>query len=191
MSRNRTCRHTRLALNKIFTGRFNDIDTGKQMNANGKKTAHLFTLNNIFLVFCLILFSVFLINTYQMKDASSYMLPRMLCIFGIVIIGIMIISAVFKVDSVKTPKNEAPAQKAGLKIGYSIAFAVAYFFMTNLLGFILATGLAIIAFSYLMGYQNKKIIVLLSVIIPLILHLAFVTLLKSSLPSGLVENLLF
>lgn len=161
------------------------------MDTNNKKNVHFFTLNNILLVFCFLLFLVFLINTFQMKDASSFMLPRMLCIFGLAVIAIMIISAVFKANTGEKSKNEVSDQKGGLVIGYSIAFVAVYFFMANVLGFILTTCLAIILFSYIMGYQNKKIALLFSMVIPLVLHLAFVSLLKASLPSGIVENLLF
>lgn len=161
------------------------------MEAKNNKNTHLFTLNNIFLVVCFLLFMGFFINTFQMEDASSYMLPRMLCIFGLVVITIMVVSAVFKAETVEISKNETADQKGGLSIGYSITFVVVYFSMTNVLGFILTTCLAIISFSYIMRYQNKKIIIVLSIVIPLILHLAFVTLLKASLPSGIVEHLFF
>jgi len=162
------------------------------MAGDSPNKGRFFSINNIFLALCFILFSVFLINTFQMEDASSYVLPRMLCIFGLVVILIMVVSAVFQKKTTQTDKPGGESgKKEGLAIGYSIAFAAAYFFMTNVLGFMLTTCLAIIAFSFIMGYQNKKIIILLSMIIPLILHLAFVTLLKASLPQGIVENLLF
>ena len=161
------------------------------MNPNPKKPIQFLDLNNSFLIICLLLFSVFLIKTYQMEDVSSYLLPRMLCIFGIVVILIMIISGYLKTDAVNDKKKEAIDQKTGIHIGYSIAFATAYFFITRTLGFMLTTCIAIIAFSCLMRFQNKKLLLILSAAIPLILHYAFVVLLKASLPAGIVENLFF
>lgn len=168
----------------------NTTKSGINMKTN-KKNVQWFSMNHIFLGVCFALFSVFLISTYRMEDASSYMLPRILCVFGLVMIVIMVVSSTLKTDRVKSTRSEAPASREGLAVGYSIAFAIGYFFLTNLLGFILATALAVVAFSFLMKYENRKIIVLLAALIPLILHLAFVTLLKSSLPEGVIERLIF
>jgi len=160
------------------------------MKPKNKKYSRFFNLDNIFLGLGLILFSVFLVDSYNLKDASSFLLPRMVSIFGIAMIVIMLISGYLKADGAVKENNKEKDPKEGIPAAYTFAFAVAYFFLTRLMGFMLATGIAIICFSYIMKFENKKMVVFLSVIIPLALYLAFVTLLKAPLPAGVIENLL-
>ena len=121
-------------------------------------------------------FVIFLVNTYELEEASSYLLPRMLCVLGIVVGSIKLFAGYLKPRRVGPDASEKESEGKGLHIGYSIVFAAAYFFSTLWLGFILATGIAILAFSYLMKFPRKKLAIVLSVAIPLTLHLAFVTL---------------
>ena len=161
------------------------------MKPENKKYLQFFNLNNIFLGLCLILFSIFLIDSYKLEDVSSFLLPRMVCIFGIVMIIIMLISGYLKPDGALKEDAKEKDRTTGISPGYTFAFAVAYFLLTRFVGFLLATCMAIICFSYMMKFKNKKLVFVLSVIIPLALHLAFVTLLKASLPAGVIENLFF
>lgn len=158
------------------------------MKTKKNKILQLFNLDNAFLIVCLTLFSVFLIKTFQMKHVSAFLLPRILCISGIVFIIIMIISSHFKKVDRVADKVE---QEKGIHPGFAMSFAGGYFFITYFLGFILSTCIAIIAFSYMMKFQNKKIVFILSVMIPFTLHFAFVTFLQATLPRGIIENLLF
>ena len=110
--------------------------------------------------------------------------------------GIVVGSITLFVDNLKPRRadprsGEEEREEKGLHIAYSIVFVAAYFFSTLWLGFILATSLAILVFSYLMKFPRKKLAIALSVAIPLILHLAFVTGLQASLPAGIIESLLF
>ena len=126
-----------------------------------------------------------------MEEASSYLLPRMVCLFGLVV-GLLKLVVSFRMPrSAEIEASEEEAEAKGLHVPYSIAFVVAYFLATLWLGFILSTAVAMLAFSYLMNYPRRTLAVVLSIAIPLILHLAFVTLLQASLPSGIVERLLF
>ncbi len=165
------------------------------MRSTSTDRRRLFDTSTVFLGLSVVLFVVFLVNTYEMEEASSYLLPRRLCIFGIVVGSIKLFVGYLKprrVDpdaSEETGEEESEAK--GVHIAYSIVFVAAYFFSTLWLGFILATAIAILAFSYVMKFPRKKLAIVLSVVIPLILHLAFVTLLQASLPAGIVESLLF
>lgn len=126
-----------------------------------------------------------------MEEASSYLLPRMVCVFGFVVSLLKLVVAYLKTGSAEADKNEGGSEAKGVHVASSIVFVAAYFLATLWLGFILSTAVAIIAFSYLMSYPRKTLAVVLSIAIPLMLHLAFVTLLQAPLPSGIVERLLF
>lgn len=155
-----------------------------------RSTRFLLDTGNIFLGLCVVVFVVFLVDTYDMEEASSYLLPRMVCVFGIVVGSIKLLVGYAKPLGDDGASEDASGAK-GLHIGYSIAFVAAYFFSTLWLGFILATAVAMLAFSYLMKFPRKRVAIALSIAIPLILHLAFVTLLQASIPAGVVEKLLF
>jgi len=161
------------------------------MKPNKKGYPYFFDSDFVVTMICFVLFGMFFVNSYRLEDSTSYMLPRILSIFGITIILMMIITAYFKTGAGKKKEKESKEEKTGIHVGYTIAFSAVYFFVIPLLGFILTTLLAIIAFSYLVKFQHRKLIVILAIIIPLILHLAFVTLLKASLPAGIIEKLIF
>ncbi len=165
------------------------------MRSTSTDRRRLFDTSTVFLGLSVVLFVVFLVNTYEMQEASSFLLPRMLCIFGIVVGSVKLFVGYLKPRGVDPDAGEEASEEdsgaKGLHVGYSIVFVAAYFFSTLWLGFILATALAILAFSYLMKFPRKRLAIVLSVAIPLILHLAFVTLLQASLPAGIVESLLF
>ena len=161
------------------------------MKPNKKGYPYFFDSDFVVTMICFVLFGMFFAGSYRLEDSTSYMLPRILSIFGITIILMMIITAYFKTGAGKKKEKESKEEKTGIHVGYTIAFSAVYFFVIPLLGFILTTLLAIIAFSYLVKFQHRKLIVILAIIIPLILHLAFVTLLKASLPAGIIEKLIF
>ena len=133
---------------------------------------------------------VFLVSTYDMEEASSYVLPRLVSVLGLVVGTFTVIVALIRGKALEAvPRGGAEAH--GLHVMYSILFAVAYFLACRWLGFILSTFVAMLAFSYLLRFPRKKLAVVLAIAVPLILHLAFVTLLQASLPAGIVEHLLF
>jgi len=149
----------------------------------------LLDTGNIFLALCVFFFAICLANTFGMEEASSYLLPRLVCAFGAAVGSARLIFTFWK--GAPETESEEEGEARGLRVGYSILFVTIYFLATQWLGFILSTAIAMLAFSYLMSYPRKKLAVVLSIVIPLALHLAFVTLLQASLPAGLVENLLF
>jgi hypothetical protein len=147
-----------------------------------------FNLGHSFLIVCFDLFLVFLIDTFQMEYASSYLLPRMLCIFGLVVIILMFATGSIKRSRATDDKQE---ERSGVQPGIAVIFTAVYFFGALFLGFILATTIAFIVFAFMMKYQKKLVVYILSIIIPFVLHIAFVNLLKAPLPSGVIEKLLF
>lgn len=138
-------------------------------------------ISNVFLMMCLLVFAFFLHASYQMEEASSYLLPRALGAVGLVLASIHLVLG-YRRPLDET--NEQLSERTGIHVVLSIVFAAAYFYTIPLLGFVLSTSLAIMAFSYVTKFPKKKLVAILAVVIPVVLHLTFVELLKASLPAG-------
>jgi len=153
-----------------------------------RSTSGRLDTSNIFLALCLVVFIVFLIDTHDMEEASSYLLPRLVCILGLVVGSIKLIASYLR-----PPRNETEDEEgedgAGLPVAYAILFAAGYFLATPWLGFVLSTAIAMLAFSHLMRFPRKKLALVLSIAIPMLLHLVFVRLLQASLPAGILGSL--
>jgi hypothetical protein len=143
-------------------------------------------ISNVFLTVCLLVFAVFLHASYQMEEASSYLLPRALGAVGLVLASIQLVLGYRKPIE---ETSEELSERTGLHVGFCIVFAAAYFYTIPLLGFVLSTSLAIVAFSYVTKFPRKKLVTILAVVIPVVLHLTFVELLKASLPAGIMGAL--
>jgi hypothetical protein len=138
-------------------------------------------LSNLFLLGCLLVFALFLWLSYQMEEASSYLLPRALAVFGIVATMADLARAFFRP---REGVDEGAHDTKGIPVLASTAFAAVYFFAIPWLGFVLATALAIVGFSFIMGFPRKTLVAILAVAVPVLLHLTFVELLKAPLPGG-------
>lgn len=139
-------------------------------------------VGNLFLLGCLLFFALFLRASYQLEEVSSYLLPRGLAILGMVVASMRLGLGFWK------PHEETGGEgreREGIHVLASFVFAATYFYLTPLLGFVLSTSLAIVAFGYLMRFSSKKLVVGLAVVIPVVLHLTFVELLKAPLPAGI------
>lgn len=143
-------------------------------------------ISNVFLIVCLFVFALFLQASYQIEEASSYLLPRALGIFGIVVASIQLALGYWKHPE---ETSEERSERKGIHILSAVVFAAAYFYVIPLLGFVLSTSLAIVGFGYLTKFPRKKLVAVLAVVIPVVLHLTFVELLKASLPAGILGAL--
>ena len=139
-------------------------------------------IGNLFLASCVLVFALFLRASFQMEATSSYLLPRALAIFGLVVASIQLALGYWKPHQTK----EELGERKGIHVFLAVGFAAAYFYIIPLLGFVLSTSLAIVAFGYVTRFPRKRLVAILAVVIPLVLHLTFVELLKASLPSGIV-----
>lgn len=154
----------------------------------------LITLDGIFIAFVTVFFLVMLVETFsiiEITKISAARLPRLLCISGFILSGMILISKLLKNPAEN--KREIPAgddiaskKQQGTKLWYTVLFTVVYFLLIPLLGFILTTILITVAFSFFMGYKKKVIVVAVAVLTTLFLQLSFGTLLDVSLPQGII-----
>lgn len=162
------------------------------MKANRNNLQQFVDTDTIFLALITAFFLITLIATFDMKERSMYLLPRLLGVSGL-IIGV--VSLIVKFNKVSKKGGAATfldeAQKPrGIHIAYTVIFTVIYFFLMRYLGFILTTVLAIVAFSLVMRLRNRAVVITVAIVLPIVLHSLFVTLLKVSLPEGIVESIL-
>jgi len=138
-----------------------------------------------------VVFMVSFITTFRMEGISTYLLPRLLSGIGI-LITLSILLVKYRRFSKGTPKAAQSSQepKSGIHVLYTALFALGYFLLVRYLGFILTTTLAIWLFAALMRYRNKPAVITVGLLLPVVLHIFFVTLLKINLPPGLVEAVL-
>lgn len=142
----------------------------------------------LFLLVCLVVFAVALKVSFDMTEASAYLLPRFVALAG------LLVTAIELVVVYRTPRDatrEETNERKGLPILHSIGFTVVYFSLVPLLGFLLATALAIVAFGYVTRFPRKKLVAILAVVVPVVLHLTFVELLKAPLPAGILAAFSF
>ena len=162
------------------------------MKANRNNLQQFIDTDTIFLALITVFFLIVLIATFDMKERSTYLLPRLLGVSGLIIGMVSLIVKFMKVSK----KGEAAelldeVQKPrGIQIAYTVIFTVIYFFLMRYLGFILTTVLAIVAFSLVMRLRNRAVVITVALVLPIVLHSLFVTLLKVSLPEGIVESIL-
>ena len=163
------------------------------MKLERKQLQEFFNLNTIFFIICLILVTVLFFLTFQMKTLSTYLLPRLLALFCMVGILIALIVDFLKIASPSREKEEQEELEEtlqGINFFYTVIFALVYFTLIPMLGFTLSTCAALIVFSYLAGYRNKKIILPLAVILPLLFRYLFVSLLQVNLPEGILKSVI-
>lgn len=149
-------------------------------------------LDTVFSAAITVFFLVIFITTLPMEEMTTYLLPRLLGTLGI-IIGLAALIVKFYKISEKGEKGEVKDKKEkpkGINVLYTILFTLAYFFLMRPLGFILTTAIAILAFSFLMKSRKRVVVIIVAVLLPIALHLLFVSLLKVSLPQGIVESIL-
>lgn len=136
-------------------------------------------------------FVVAFVTTFQMEGVSTYLLPRLLS--GT---GTLLSLSILIVKYLRLPREETKTEKVsqapndGIHVVKTIFFTMGYFLLVRHLGFILTTTVAIWIFAVLMRYRNKSTVIIVGLLLPIVLHIFFVTLLKINLPRGMIESVL-
>lgn len=139
----------------------------------------------------LVVFMVAFATTFTMEGVSTYLLPRLLSGTGTVITLAIVIVKFRRCASgagLSAVKPEKPME--GIPVFYTVLFTIGYFLLIRYTGFILTTTVAIWLFAFLMRLRKKLTVIVVGVVLPIVLHLCFVTLLKINLPEGIIESIL-
>lgn len=147
-------------------------------------------LETSFLAAVTLFFFTIFIKTFQMEPTGTQLLPRFLGVFGVITTLVLLAAKYHKIMKSGEQGKEVKRRGKGFAALYTAASVAIYFVTIRFLGFILATFIAVWGFTFMMRYKNKVAVALLSIGLPLALHLLFVSLLKVRLPQGLFESLL-
>ncbi|WP_409969372.1 tripartite tricarboxylate transporter TctB family protein [Bengtsoniella intestinalis] len=129
--------------------------------------------------FTLLFIAVYCLIPYGIKDATTGVMgarfiPKLLFIGG------ALIAAVFAVVFRKE------CYEVDLKVYPMVIGLFVYYFLVLYIGFLISTLLMMMAYGYLWGVRNPKILVGLGIGTPVMLYVFFEILLSISLPSGLL-----
>ena len=127
-------------------------------------------------IFLLLFCTIFLLLARSIKPGAQT-LPLMVLYLMIILSGFILINGIKMTKSIKSGsmsekimfdvKNMAPALKA-------YAYIICYIILFFLTGFFISTSIFLISFMYILGAENKRIIVLTTTVFLLIVYFIFV-----------------
>lgn len=152
---------------------------------DNKTTKKSFNFNYLSVILIYIWAFAFLLWTPRIKDAGSRMFPIAISIFAIVLATILLIRTYFKWG------KEEEISFAGGKLALLMAvMLVAYVALIEVVGFYLATPFYLYLTMLMLGQKNKKIMLTISILMPLIVFVFFDLILGMEIPEGLLLPML-
>ncbi|MFZ0369864.1 MAG: tripartite tricarboxylate transporter TctB family protein [Halobacillus sp.] len=147
------------------------------------------TMNQKISIFLILFSSGYLYLTYNLKEypyvpVDSDLVPKLL---GFLLIGLAIL--LFFDKSSETEEEKEKRKVPGKELLVLLAVGVmilAYIFLLEILGFLLATALFVFFCSWFLGYKKWKSNLLVSLIFPSVLYYLFNYLLQIRLPQGIL-----
>ncbi|SFG57418.1 putative tricarboxylic transport membrane protein [Halobacillus alkaliphilus] len=147
------------------------------------------TMNQKISIFLILFASGYLYLTYNLKEypyvpVDSDLVPKLL---GYLLIGLAVL--LFFDKSSETEEEKEKRKVPGKELLVLLAVGVmilAYIFLLEILGFLLATALFVFFCSWFLGYEKWKSNLLVSLIFPSVLYYLFNYLLQIRLPQGIL-----
>lgn len=133
---------------------------------------------------------VFLIQTGDYRPAAA-MFPRLV---SIVVIGLCFYQlgenawTFFGGKPLKTKKKATEESVPGMAWYWIFLSVLVYFGLIYVLGFVLSTALYLLAFPVLVGYRRWVTIAVVAVVMTLLVHFSFGSILHVPLPEGMVGS---
>ena len=140
------------------------------------------------LVFILIPFGVDEPRRVQFAALSPSYYPRFVAI-AMALIGLVVVARAALANSDGGDLDRVPAGGA-LKVCAVLLILFATAYLLPLLGFVLASALALVVMMLIAGERNALTIGLVAVLLPLALYLFFTKLAKIPIPGGLIDPIL-
>lgn len=146
-------------------------------------------MNQKISIFLILFASGYLYLTYNLKEypyvpVDSDLVPKLL---GYLLIGLAVL--LFFDKSSETEEEKEKRKVPGKELLVLLAVGVmilAYIFLLEILGFLLATALFVFFCSWFLGYEKWKSNLLVSLIFPSVLYYLFNYLLQIRLPQGIL-----
>jgi len=127
----------------------------------------------------------FLLWTPKIKDPGSRMFPVAISIFAIVLATILLLKTYFKWG--KQEELDFTGTKMAMLMA---AFLVAYVALIEAVGFYLATPFYLYITMWVLGQRRKKLMLTISIVMPLLVYLFFDLILGMQIPEGILLPML-
>lgn len=115
--------------------------------------------------------------------------PRILCIALFICCLILLVTNIFKKDDKSKAPTISPMNKDMQKCLLALAVIVVYALLWNVIGFVLATPLALFAMMLILGQRNFLTMAIVSVCADAVIFCAFKFLLQIEMPMGFLDGL--
>lgn len=150
-----------------------------------KSTKKSFNFNYLSVVLIYIWALAFLLWTPKIKDPGSRMFPVAISIFAIVLATILLLKTYFKWG--KQEELDFSGSKMAMLMA---ALLIAYVALIEVVGFYLATPFYLYITMWVLGQRRKKIMLSISILMPLLVFLFFDLILGMEIPEGLLLPML-
>lgn len=144
---------------------------------------------------CLILSIVCLVcaRTYP-KLQADYMLISASFFPTIVSIMMVVMSVIMLIEAIVKPKYAEPlteSQKKGYLRGLlAILNCIFYVLIFKPVGYIISSMIAVFLMMLIFGNRKWKLMIIVSIVLPIVLYLVFFYLMQTALPAGILQFML-
>jgi hypothetical protein len=162
----------------------------------GNKKGRYAKVDLAFQVAALVFFAVvFFVSGSMPRQAGQ--VPRLLCGVGALLSLLLLATTILK--GLKAPlagqakpqeAEDAPEQKQGTGLLFSVISLLAYVAGCYILGCVISSFLAFAGIPLLLGYQNKKVCISYSAVLTVALYVVFVQFFMVRLPAGVLIDLI-
>lgn len=142
-----------------------------------------FDYNIVSSIFLYIIAFVFLFLTHSLKDSGSRVFPYIVCILTIILATALLWCTKRKNRRGTGDVFDFSGTLSALAM---CVFLLLYTVATTFIGFYLSTPFYLAASMWFLGQRNKKIILLISVMTPLVIYVFFTLLLGMRVPEGVL-----
>lgn len=150
-----------------------------------KTTKKSFNFNYLSVIIIYIWALAFLLWTPKIKDPGSRMFPVAISISAIVLATILLLKTYFKWG--KQEELDFTGTKMAMLMA---AFLVAYVALIEAVGFYLATPFYLYITMWVLGQRRKKLMLTISIVMPLLVYLFFDLILGMQIPEGMLLPML-
>lgn len=151
-------------------------------NKTSKKS---FNFNYLSVALIYIWAFAFLLWTPKIKDPGSRMFPVAISIFAIVLATILLLKTYFKWG--KQEELDFSGSKMAMLMA---ALLIAYVALIEAVGFYLATPFYLYITMWVLGQRKKKLMISISILMPLIVFVFFDLILGMEIPEGMLLPML-
>lgn len=150
-----------------------------------KTTKKSFNFNYLSVIIIYVWALAFLLWTPKIKDPGSRMFPVAISIFAIVLATILLLKTYFKWG--KQEELDFTGTKMAMLMA---ALLIAYVALIEVVGFYLATPFYLYITMWVLGQRRKKLMLTISIVMPLLVYLFFDLILGMQIPEGMLLPML-